>query len=155
MQCIIYTENIQNAGASESGWVLVMGGYHILYLIDLIIGLILSILLNLVLIPDMGITGAGIATAVWWAVVTILIQFHVWRIFKLHPFDKFYFRKVMTFIISLLIPFSLPHSASFLFRTLMFVVSFIIIFLTFAKSSEDMEIIKVILRKVTGKGISI
>lgn len=87
---------------------LVVIGKTRLNMIDDLIGATVNVLLNLFLIPTMGITGAAIASAVSLGVINVLKSVQTFRMHKIHPFTKNYLKPVLAstvviFVIYLLV----------------------------------------------------
>lgn len=68
-----------------------------------LIGLIISILLNLTLIPLYGINGAAISTAVAYIIMGILIFILSYNLTKINTLDKNYFKIIFSIIIAAII----------------------------------------------------
>jgi O-antigen/teichoic acid export membrane protein len=66
--------------------VLLMGGRSLSSLVNIAAALSTNVVLNLVLVPRFGITGAGMAWATSLLVVNLLALAQVWRSLSLHPF---------------------------------------------------------------------
>lgn len=84
----------------HAGPMLAMVGKPSLNLLITIISLILLALLNLLLIPRLGITGAGIANVTGVTVTCLLELFFIYRVLHIHPFRKDFFKPVFALLIS-------------------------------------------------------
>ena len=84
--------------------VLAMTGYARLSLINALVALGLQVLLNLLLIPGMGINGAALATLLLFFVLTVVRLTEIHRLLHIHPFAKALWKPVVSaFIVAGLI----------------------------------------------------
>ncbi|MEX0989180.1 MAG: oligosaccharide flippase family protein [Actinomycetota bacterium] len=84
--------------------VLLMGGRSGWQMANTVIALSLNILLNLLLIPPLGIEGAAIAWAVSLLANNLLPLVQVWVFDRLHPFGRSWLRVVMASVACVLVP---------------------------------------------------
>ncbi|MBK9055291.1 MAG: flippase [Chloroflexi bacterium] len=80
--------SLVNAGTGMCGAVLEMTGHTTLKLINAIIRLILSVVLNLLLIPRWGLLGAAITALIIESVANILPLIQVWNLYRLLPYSR-------------------------------------------------------------------
>lgn len=85
---VLASGQLVNAGTGSAGWMLVMSGHQYLKLAgDL--GLAgMNILMNLLLIPRMGVLGAAVATGISIATVNLLRLLQVRRTLRIQPYDR-------------------------------------------------------------------
>jgi O-antigen/teichoic acid export membrane protein len=84
----------------HAGPMLAMIGKPSLNLLITIISLILLALLNLLLIPRLGIIGAGIANVTGVTVTCLLELFFIYRFLHIHPFRKDFLKPVFAVLVS-------------------------------------------------------
>ena len=75
---------------------LVVIGRTKLNMMDDLIGAVMNVVLNIFLIPTLGITGAAIASALSLATLNVLKSAQIFRIHRIHPFAKNYLKPVVT-----------------------------------------------------------
>ncbi len=78
-------------GAGPVDAILLMAGKSSWSMLNALLGLVLNVVLNLLLIPRSGITGAAIAWAVSLMAVNLLPLLQLWRLRGLHPFGPGFF----------------------------------------------------------------
>ena len=122
---------------------LVLGKSKFLMLSSLI-SAIINIILNMVLIPPMGIIGASIASAFSLIVVKILNLIKLYRFFELHPFVKNYLKITGLFVMFLFVFYILRNlviMSFWMFMALfsMFLVAYVLSVL-FTKSFDEEDI---------------
>ena len=122
---------------------LVLGKSKFLMLSSLI-SAIINIILNMVLIPPMGIIGASIASAFSLIVVKILNLIKLYRFFELHPFVKNYLKITGLFVMFLFVFYILRNLVimsfwMFVALFLLFLVSYCLLVL-FTKSFDEEDI---------------
>jgi len=88
--------------------------------------ILLNFILNLVLIPKLGINGASLATAISYIVVNITFSIVLFKIIKINPFTKNYLKVLVTSIV-LTIP--LFWLTNLLFSAAIWRISFFLLFL--------------------------
>ncbi|MEJ5202749.1 MAG: flippase, partial [Anaerolineales bacterium] len=77
------------------GLMLVMTDYNKLNLINAVLNLILSLLLDLALIPQYGAIGAAIAGAITIVFVNLLRLIQIHRVLKIHPYQWSYIKPII------------------------------------------------------------
>jgi O-antigen/teichoic acid export membrane protein len=75
--------------------VLLMGGRSLWSMTNMVAGLSTNVVLNLLLVPRFGLTGAGLAWAASLLVINLLALAQVWRALSLHPFGPGNVRAVL------------------------------------------------------------
>jgi O-antigen/teichoic acid export membrane protein len=98
-----------NAAVGPTGTILIMSGKQNYEVFNSIAICILNIILNIILIPKLGITGAAIATATSIVIINIFKVLEVFMLYKLHPYKKSFYKLILFSLISAL--------AMFLFRS--------------------------------------
>jgi O-antigen/teichoic acid export membrane protein len=84
-----------------SGWILTMTGYPHLNLVNTSLTLVLTVILDLFLIPQYGALGAAIGTAITITLVNILRLFEVNLILHIQPYSSNYYKPVMSGILAI------------------------------------------------------
>ena len=120
-------------------------------------GFIINVLLNIALIPKMGISGAAIASTISFGMIEIIMTTKLFTMYKIHPFSK-NFLKLNIIAISLLYLFSSFIRKFFAINWLSCLLIFLLLYgllVIFTKciDKEDMVLIS-ILESVTGKKFS-
>jgi len=126
-----------------------------------LISAISNILLNVALIPSMGIAGAAVASALSLALANILLSVKLYQISKIHPFTRNYLKPIIVSVIVAFIIYFIAHNfltITFWMLPILFVL-FLIIYclaLLFTKSfdKEDIEMLSAIENK-TGINLSL
>lgn len=107
---------------------------------------ILNVLLNIVLIPSMGIAGAAIASASSLGLANIMLSVKLYQITEIHPFTKNYLKPIVVSVITVLIIYIAAHNflvISFWMLPLLFIL-FLVMYslaLLFTKSFDPEDII--------------
>jgi len=83
-----------------SAIILIMAGYSRLNLIDLILTFFLSLLLDFLLIPYWGASGAAIASAATVIFITMLRSGQVYLKMHIHPYHKNYYKPLVAGLVS-------------------------------------------------------
>ena len=86
-----------------NGTTLTSYGKTTLLMIDAVLAAILNIVLNLLLIPRYGISGAAIATAISLAVSNVLVSGQLYYYYRIHPFRSNYIKSVIAGLLVLLV----------------------------------------------------
>ena len=66
----------------------------------------MNIVLNLFLIPPLGITGAAIASASSLAMINVLKSMWLYLLFRIHPFAKNYIKPILTSVLLVFVIFT-------------------------------------------------
>jgi O-antigen/teichoic acid export membrane protein len=110
----------------------------------LVISAIINVILNMVLIPPMGIIGASIASAFSIIVGKILNMIELYRFFEVHPFVKNYLKVTGISVVFLFVFYILRNLVTMSFW--MFMVLFLLFLISyglsvlFAKSFEEEDV---------------
>jgi len=125
-------------------------------LINSLIVSILSIILNIILIPPYGIVGAAIATAITQIILRGLFIIESYILFKLNPFSLRNIPVMLSFLVTLLvfyfitkisypqnIYYSIPYAISFA------LVYLLLLFITRSFEKEDKMILRTIKNKIS------
>ncbi|MBU0760456.1 MAG: flippase, partial [Nanoarchaeota archaeon] len=136
---------------------LFMIGKSRLFLANLIISSSVNIFLNVVLVPKYSITGAALATAISWILLTLILFFETKRYLDIIPLRRKMFRVLLASIIPTILALYLRAnltaslislvSCSFLF-ILLYVFS---MFLTGSLDKNDVMILRTIKRKIISR----
>jgi len=129
---ILTIAQLINCATGGAGFTLTMTGRQKMEFLNSLSLVILSIILNLLLIPMYGVVGASIATGISIAAINLLRLLEVYAIYKIHPYDKGYWKGILSSVIAGLIllllnkSFStLPTGFSFLINSFVVGVVFI------------------------------
>jgi O-antigen/teichoic acid export membrane protein len=130
---------------------LIISGYTKKAMLNSLAALFVSITLNLILIPKLGLTGAAISAVLAFATFNILCFLHVYSQIKVKPFRLLYIK----FIIAATLPIpilymSMPFDSMFLSILIYFIcyVIFLIVFRSVKK--EDKVVLDAIKNRVSG-----
>ena len=85
---ILAVAQIVNAASGPCGQVVSMVGRSDLVFANSLAALALNIVLNVILIPEIGMVGAALAWAAAIILVNILRIYQVWRVLHVHPFHR-------------------------------------------------------------------
>ena len=118
-----------------------------------IIALSTNLILDILLIPPYGITGAAIASCISLILNNVLITVFVYRYSKIHPFSKGYMR-IILFVIGISIIFSFLPVTNYLNHNISLILFFLTIsligvFITKNFTEEEVYIIGCIEEKIT------
>jgi len=109
---ILGVGQLVNAGVGQSGYLLVMTGHSSLALINTIVLLSSSVILDVILIPRYGLVGAAIAGSLAIIIFSILRAAEVYHIFRMHPFKRAFWKPAVAGIVAM--------SATYTLQTLFF-----------------------------------
>lgn len=94
-----------NAAVGPTGTILIMSGKQNYEVFNSIAIFILNIILNIILIPQLGISGAAIATASSIIIINIFKVVEVFILYKLHPYKKSFYKLIIFSMIAALVMF--------------------------------------------------
>lgn len=86
---------IVNSLTGPAGQILLMSGQSFVNLWTNLTGFIITIVLNVALIPQYGIVGSALGVSIAVAVVNIIRLFLTWRMFNIHPYEVDYLKPVV------------------------------------------------------------
>ena len=93
----------------------VLGNYLLIVLV------IISVILNVILIPVYGIIGAAVATGLALFLYNLLKYLYIWKVFKMQPFDssilKIFGIMILCGVVNYFLPVSSNHIVSILVRS--------------------------------------
>ena len=128
-----------------------MTGRQKLHLLNLSIALIVNVLLNVLLIPKMGILGAAVATSVAFTLFSLIAVLQVYRLLKIHPYRRDFYKPVIAGTVALLFVYifsrvmtnmmSLPYL--FLGAGIFFCIYIVVMFLLGLQEEDKVVITKV------------
>lgn len=119
-----------------------------------LISAIMNVVLNIVLIPSLGILGAAIASALSFAVVELLMTAKLYTTFGIHPFTKTYFRLTILSISLIFIFYYIKNMFTatiwlLLANFTLFLVTYVILIVSMrCLDEEDIMIVSAIEEKV-------
>lgn len=85
-----------NSLTGPSGNLLLMSGYKFINLWSNIAGLVTTVLLNILLIPEYGILGCAWAVGISLMIVNIIRVYLAWKILDMHPYDRHYWKPILS-----------------------------------------------------------
>lgn len=133
---------------------LVVIGKTRLNMIDDLIGATVNVLLNLFLIPAMGIIGAAIASAVSLGMINVLKSAQIFRMHKIHPFTKNYLKPMILSTVVIFVIYSLVnpvHSVWVLISLFFLFMAIYGVSLIITRSLDEEDIMMFLkLEKLTG-----
>jgi O-antigen/teichoic acid export membrane protein len=132
-----------------SGLIIMMTGHSFYDFIINLLSVLIHIVLNLILIPKIGINGAAIAILVSFFINSILKLLFVLKVHKIHPYSKEYFKVIVISIIPFVVIFSLKniiHIHWIVFVSL-FLIIYGVIYFFLGLSKDDKIILEALKRK--------
>jgi O-antigen/teichoic acid export membrane protein len=96
-----------NASVGPTGTILIMSGKQKFEVFNSVAICILNIILNIILIPRLGISGAAIATASSIVIINIFKVLEVYILYKFHPYKKSFLNLILFSILAGIAIFSL------------------------------------------------
>jgi len=151
---ILSTAWLIYAGVGSVGQIIIMTGRQRLHLLNIICVLFLNVILNLILIPKYGITGASAATFAAISLMGVIELIQVYAFLKIQPYRVDYFKPLAAGGISLLVLFILSESLgyparleSMILGSLVFLIVYGLSLFAFGLQEED----RIILIKVREK----
>ena len=144
-----------DAGVGSNGYMLMMTGRPKINLLNSAILCVLTIAMNLLLIPKYEIVGAAIGTAFSVAVINIMRLLEVYYFEKIHPYQKSFLKPFasgilaasIVYILSYFFPYDHNIFLSFAFGIL-FLGLYIIFLRLFALDDEDVYILTLVGRRL-------
>jgi O-antigen/teichoic acid export membrane protein len=148
-----------NVSTGAVGFILIMTGYERLWLIISVFSFALNVALNVMLVPQLGLIGAAIATAI--AIGTLYLSglFAVRRLIGLWPYDTRYkkglFAAASAMIALILLRlFGIENVwLSIFINALTSVLVFVAVFWRLGLDSEDREFLTLLLKKIRGSHV--
>ncbi len=150
---ILSAGQLVNVGTGAVALILIMSGNQISWLKITLAGFSLNILLNLVLIPRLGITGAAVATSLSIGLLFLSGLVTVRRRLNLWPYDRRYTKGLLAFLLSaalLLLANRFAYPSSFFHLMALASVSAGSFFLTLTAlglDQEDRQLVGLVVRK--------
>jgi len=89
-----------NASVGPTGTILIMSGKQKFEVFNSIAICLMNIILNIILIPRLGISGAAIATASSIVIINIFKVLEVYVLYKFHPYKKSFFKLIVFSILA-------------------------------------------------------
>lgn len=117
-----------NAASGTSDQIINASAYYRVFFVFKLILLITAVLLNIILIPQLGIVGAALAACVAFAVYFLLKFFFLKRKYGMQPVDAVFFKTIIIIFIPILIGFIYKDMESLTYKT---VLNFIAILITY------------------------
>ncbi|MCD4675932.1 MAG: flippase [Desulfobacula sp.] len=137
---------------SPSAAILAMTGHTKVLMYNNIIVLLLSLIMNWILIKQMGIYGAATATTLAMITLNFLRVFEVWFFFKIHPFRRDLYKPLMAGVLAFLpivyLKASMTSSILQVTMILLYLVLYILFLFAFKLNDEDKFILEVVKKKI-------
>jgi O-antigen/teichoic acid export membrane protein len=118
-------------------------------------GVILNVILNWILIPIFGMAGAAFATASVYILTNILLSAKIYSLTKMHPFTKNYFKPLIISAAIIALIYLLTEMflvIQYWMLPILFIIFLLVygaaLFLTKSFDSEDVELMKIIIKKL-------
>jgi O-antigen/teichoic acid export membrane protein len=154
---ILAFASLTNAATGTSGAILDMTGHTSVKLVNSTLSVGLAIILNLLLIPPMGVTGAAIASLGSVATVNLLRVGEVAWLVHVGPYDRAWVKPVIAGLASAAVGWALllglQHVTGLLIRSvvaaLALAVTYIVVLLVLGLSDDDRTIVSRAARKFT------
>jgi len=134
-----------------------MSGKTLIVLLNTILILAMKIILNILLIPRLGLYGAAVASSSSIVALNIVMVIEVFRLIRIHPYERTFLKPILTGIIAILVIYSaknIPNmdlSWAGPILALAFVISYIISLRLFGIAEEDKLLFKRIRTKIRAR----
>ena len=144
---ILCISRVIDASVGSVAYILLMTGHSRIILYNSIFILLINVTLNYLLIPLHGIIGAAIATAISYSIKNFIWMIFVYYKTNLQPYDRYYFKTISTFLLSLIsvitFRYILPHNLmTSAFNFIIFLCLFCISYILFGVDDTDRELIQ-------------
>ena len=144
---ILCVGRVIDASVGSVAYILLMTGHSRIIFYNSIFVLFTNVILNYVLIPLYGITGAAIATATSYGIKNIMWMILVYHQTKLQPYDKCYLKTVsillFSFICVITFRYLLPQTLLVsVFNVVVFLCLFCIPYILFGADDTDRDLIR-------------
>lgn len=142
--------------AGQAGSVISMTGYPKFSLISSVSSFTANIILNIIMIPKLGIIGAAIATLVASVIGNALSLIYLYIKQKIHPYDSDYLKPIAAGGLAFLVIFLLNHmimwdgATDILIKGLLFVIIFTGTMAAFKIDDDDKIILKSMCSSIAG-----
>ena len=145
-----------NAGTGSCNTILIMSGYSNLSLLNTIVLLVVSIVLDWLLIPSHGLAGAAVAGAVAIILVNIMRVLEVWLTLKIQPFRWSFIKPIMAGLFGFAIIYILRtfvYSGGLfldMLYALLFSVIYMVLIYLLKLDAEDEIVLRAVRRRLSG-----
>lgn len=136
---------------------LIVMGKSRLHLTNNLIAMIMTVVLNILLIPPYGIIGAAVATAISIGSMSVLASIPIFRLHQIHPFSKNFLKPMMVYTIIIFAIYALINYfypmitfVTLIALTIFFFIIFGIIMFLMKSFEEDDKTVLLGLGKVIG-----
>jgi O-antigen/teichoic acid export membrane protein len=107
---ILALAQLINAGVGSTGVILIMSGKQNLMMVNTVCASLVNIILNYLLIPPYGMTGAAIATGITMVGVNIAMMVEIFFLFNMHAYNSKYIKPTLSGAAAFGITFFLGHT---------------------------------------------
>jgi O-antigen/teichoic acid export membrane protein len=152
---ILAWANLVNTGTGICGSMLDMTGHTRLKLMNSIIAISVTVILNLFLIQSLGLIGVAIATLSSVAILNFLRVGEVYKLMKMLPFSIGYLKPIFSGLISLAVILLLmqvmPSTENFIYvilNSIVLIIVYIAILLLLGLSAEDRQVLHALSRRL-------
>lgn len=153
---IICAGQLINTSVGLSGQIIMMTGNQMITLYNSILLIVLSVVLNILLIPKLGIIGAAVSNAACVSIINVIELFQIKKYIGIHPYSRSFFKPILavagaaltTYILKMFIEVNILAS-------LLLVIFFVSIYILFLWKLKLEEEEKMILYKIKNKLLSI
>ncbi len=97
---LLVCSQLISAGTGPVIEILSMSGKQMVMLYNEVGAVVLNVLLNVLLIPPFGITGAAIATGIAWATLNVMSLVQVHRRYRIHPYERACFKPLLAGLVA-------------------------------------------------------
>jgi O-antigen/teichoic acid export membrane protein len=153
---ILAATQVVNVGTGAVGFLLIMTGNQNNWFIISAFSVVINILLNIMMVPEWGLTGASIATGVSISILYLVGLIEVRRVLKLWPYDRRYLKGLFASVLAAVIVILFRGLVSHLSESTMAVTALLVSGTTFASvllmvgfDDEDREFIGIIWRRLS------
>ncbi|MDQ0352758.1 O-antigen/teichoic acid export membrane protein [Alkalibacillus filiformis] len=153
---IIACGQLVNVGVGSSGYILIMTGYSMYGMYINILIVVINIVLNLMLIPNHGISGAAVASLVSVALANIIRLLLVYKLYRIHPYSFQYINAIFAVLISFVsvyfikMVFTISYIVDLIIYVPITILLFSLVMYLFGLSNDDKFILYKIMDKIKG-----
>ena len=132
--------------------ILIIAGHTKKAMLNSLVALVVSITLNLILIPRLSLLGAAISVVFAFITFNLLCFIHVYRQIKIKPFRLLYFKFIVSAILPVAFIYKLVPFENMFFSIILYFLSYVVLVILFRSvKKEDMVVIDAIKRRVRRK----
>jgi O-antigen/teichoic acid export membrane protein len=132
--------------------ILIIAGHTKKTMLNSLAALLVSITLNLILIPKFGLEGAAISAVMAFVIFNILCFIHVYRQIEIKPVRLLYFKFIIAAVLPIPILYISPPFDSIFLSIILYFLCYVVLLIVFrSMKKEDLVVLEAIKRRVSGK----